>query len=179
MRYREYNRVDEVETCLYIEHPRKPGVYLPVHRRPMRLPDIDYASTDCVCFVTFNLHPACTNALTGEIAEAGWRLLWQAVQHVGCHVYAACMMPDHVHLLVRPSGKGETISDIVRLLKTWISNEIRKQFGVYLKWQPSFYDHVLRAHEKVSDEFEAIVQYIYDNPTKLGLGEDYPFRYRE
>jgi len=178
MRYREYKSPEEVETTLYIEHPRKRGVFLPVHRRPMRLPGIDYSSPDCICFVTFNLHPQCRERLMGKVGEIAWHWLWREVNRIGCKVFAACMMPDHVHILLAPSGRGESVSDIVRCIKTMICTQLRRRLGVYLKWQSSFYDHVLREWERREEEFEAIVGYIYENPVRAGLEEDYPFRYK-
>ncbi len=178
MRYREYRRLGEIETRLYIEHPRRPGVYLPMHRRPMRLPEVDYRSPECLCFVTFNLHPQCPLTLTGELAEMAWQRFWETLRNLGCKVYAACLMPDHVHLLVAPSGKGESISDIVKRIKGNLCAAIRNQFGENLRWQASFYDHVLRQGEKQAEEFDAIVGYIYANPEQAGLGEGYPFRFR-
>ena len=178
MRYREYSSPDDVETRLYLEHPTRPGVYLPIHRRPMRLPNTDYRSPDCLCFVTFNIHPRCSVTLTGKVAEVAWQTFWQVVKKIGCRVYAICMMPDHIHLLVAPSGQGESISDIVKAIKGNICAALRRVCGLHLRWQPSFYDHILRPSERYADEFAAIVHYIFVNPERAGLGEEYPFRFR-
>ncbi len=179
MRHREYNRIEDVPTRLYKVHPHKPNIYLPVHRRPMRHQEVDYSSPENVCFVTFNIHPECLVRFTGCMAEAAWDEFLRTIEKIGCHVFAACLMPDHIHLLVSPSGKGETISDIVKQIKGELVARLRRQFKIELRWQKSFYDHVLRSEEKKPDAFEAIKQYIYDNPERAGLNADYPFRFRE
>ncbi len=178
MRYREYSHPDAVPTKLYKKHPKKPNVYLPVHKRPLRHQEMDYRSSECLCFVTFNVHPECNVRFVGEIAKSAWAEFWQTVQEIGCHVFAACLMPDHMHLLIAPSGQGETVSGIVKRIKGRLTAKLRRQFQIHLRWQKSFYDHVLRSEERQPDAFEAIKQYIYENPERVGLGSDYPFRYK-
>ncbi|WP_192822208.1 transposase [Rufibacter sp. LB8] len=46
------------------------------------------------------------------------------IQHKGLHVYAWCLMPNHVHLII--GSKGEKLEDILRDLKRHTSKEITK-----------------------------------------------------
>jgi REP element-mobilizing transposase RayT len=179
MNYRVYKNEDEIETRLFVEHPRQSGCFLPVHRRPMRLPNVNYSSAECWCFVTFNVHSRCDVRFEGELGEIAWHWLWREIELIGCHVQAVCLMPDHVHLLLAPSGNGESVSDIVRRLKTMMCTVLRRRFNIYLKWQTSFYDHVLRDRKGTDAEFNAISRYIYDNPVTAGYPSHYPFRYRQ
>jgi REP element-mobilizing transposase RayT len=173
--YRRYEQAESVPTRTILQHPTKPNLFFPVHRRVLRLPDVDYSSVDCLCFVTFNVNRACGVLLTEENGPLAWDALQQQLQQLDCTVYAACMMPDHAHLLVAPSGKGESISDIVGRVKSCMCLALRIQRQCYLKWQPSFYDHVLRDTERGEEEMNAIVHYIRANPAKADLGDDYPY----
>ncbi|MCS7266310.1 MAG: transposase, partial [Armatimonadetes bacterium] len=95
-----------------------------------------------------------------------------------CRIYAYCILPDHIHLLVSPSGQGESISDIVGMVKIEINRAFNKLGFEKIQWQRSFYDHVLREDERDSFAFEGMVSYILENPVKAGLVErasDYRF----
>jgi REP element-mobilizing transposase RayT len=84
-------------------------------------------------------------------------------------------MPDHAHFLLSASGNGESISDVVGRSKSLCFKDVRQVFRAYVRWQPSFYDHVLRNHELPDEEREAISAYIRQNPIRAGLGDNYPF----
>ncbi|HLK59524.1 MAG TPA: transposase [Chthonomonadaceae bacterium] len=174
--YKQYASPEAAPTQTVLEHPTKPGVFLPVHRRPMRLQGVDYTSPELVCFVTFNVETECEVRFTGEIGRQAWGSLIDELERIGCRLFAACLMPDHAHLLVSPSGTGESVSDIVRRVKTRCCAVLRQEQNIYLRWQASFYDHILRDVERQVDEFQAIRHYIYSNPERAALGEAYPFR---
>ena len=175
-RYKRYPTPEAVPTRKFIQHPTKQDVFLPVHRRPMRMLGVDYTSKNIVFFVTFNTDRLCEVLLTDENGQCVWDAILDEIARIGCHIYAVCMMPDHIHLLLSPSGKGESLSDIIRRIKTRACTILRQQMNLYLRWQTSFHDHVLRSSEREDDEFQAIVNYIYTNPDRAGLGDDYPFR---
>jgi len=96
---------DGIPTGKWIEHPYKPDVFLPVHRRPIRAPEIDYTSHDCRCFVTYCLDVR-EPLLVGPVGETAWNPLLEEQQRLDFVLHTACMMPDHVHALLAPSGKG-------------------------------------------------------------------------
>ena len=173
--YRRYTQAEAVPTRKVLQHPTKLDLFFPVHGRPQRLPNVDYASADCLCFITFNVNAAAEALLTGENGPIAWVALNEQLTQIGCTVHACCMMPDHVHILLAPSGAGETVSDIVRRVKSYICLALRREKQAYLKWQPSFFDHVLRDRERTEDEIQTIVAYIRLNPAKAGLGDTYPF----
>ncbi len=86
---------------------------------------------------------------------------------------AAVIMPDHVHILVRPLAPY----DLPRVMKgiKGVSarkiNEARSRTGQV--WQDESWDRLMRDGE----EFEEKLQYMADNPVKAGLArrlEDYP-----
>jgi putative transposase len=100
---------------------------------------------------------------------------------------AYCIMPNHVHSLIRSLDKARTehygktakypVTDTLRLLKgstaRYCNQELDRN-GSF--WQHESYDH------SVSDEIELerIIRYILDNPVKAGLVDDWkkwPFTY--
>jgi REP element-mobilizing transposase RayT len=104
------------------------------------------------------------------------------------YLYACCVMPTHVHLLVGtqdipappPSKDGKQLTSLSHALFLFkgraarLSNQILRRQGTF--WRHESYDHVVR-NEK---EFEQILGYILNNPVKAGLAnhwQEYPFLY--
>ena len=94
--------------------------------------------------------------------EAMETLTQTARQRSSC-LYAWCIMPDHVHLLV---GDDDIIS-FVRLFKGRLVPKARALSKHRKLWQRSFYDHIIRSSESVMD----IAGYIFENPVRSGLVE--------
>ena len=76
-------------------------------------------------------------------------------------LYAWCVMPDHVHLLVG----DENIISFVRAFKGRVVPKARAIAPGKKLWQRSFYDHILRNSESVMD----VAGYIFENPVRSGL----------
>ena len=83
-----------------------------------------------------------------------------------------CLMPDHIHLIIfiYPNEGGQilsapTISTIVGSLKRWTSKQAGKPI-----WQKSFIDRIIR-NEK---GYQAVWEYIENNPFKLDTSDDMP-----
>ncbi len=86
-------------------------------------------------------------------------------------IVAWCIMPNHVHVIVRPLGENQ-LSEILHSWKSFTAkeaNRILRRTGQF--WQEEYYDHLIRDEE----EFNAEVQYVLDNPLKAGL-KDWPWR---
>ncbi len=86
-----------------------------------------------------------------------------------------CIMPDHVHLLLRFSPELDTrvtytpsVSRIVKHLKEVVTKQMGKSI-----WQKSFYDHIIRDEQ----DYQNIYDYIERNPAKwlsnLGSGDQF------
>jgi len=79
-------------------------------------------------------------------------------------LYAAVVMPDHFHIVVRPHGndRGEyvSLSKIFHLLKGYTARTI----GGHV-WQHETYDHQVRNDQ----DLYHIICYMRDNPVKAGL----------
>ena len=75
------------------------------------------------------------------------------------------IMPNHVHLLVRPLD-GFELSDILHSWKSYSANKINQklnQTGSF--WKKEYYDHIVRD----IDELIRIWKYIRNNPEKAGI----------
>lgn len=100
-------------------------------------------------------------------------------------LYAACVMPDHVHLLIEPAVKerGEadapifwTLTEITHSLKSFTAHEINKLAGATGEtvWEKETFDRLIRSESDLHEKHD----YITSNPWKAGLVElnkDYPW----
>ena len=91
-------------------------------------------------------------------------------------VYAAVVMPDHVHVLAQPLAKGDGVWELGELLhrvKSYSAHQIPKvskdrrdarptRPAISPIWQDERYDRWVRD----DDEFAEKWQYIADNPVK-------------
>lgn len=76
-------------------------------------------------------------------------------------------MPDHLHLLVEVRSVG--LVDVMKRTKSYSTQLWWKHGGRGPLWQASFYDHGVRD----IPDFEAIAAYIFSNPVKAGLVEEW------
>jgi len=75
-----------------------------------------------------------------------------------------CIMPDHIHLIIRIKSNengqinfSPAIPTVIGSLKRWISKQIGKPI-----WQKSYYDHCIRNQEDYNEKYK----YIENNPYK-------------
>lgn len=102
------------------------------------------------------------------------------------HLFAYCIMSNHVHLVVEHINKKYQsvvttekypITEIFRKFKRFTAlecNKILKRKGPF--WQPESYDRVIRD----SDELENTIVYTLNNPVKAGLVKlwsEWPYSY--
>ncbi len=93
------------------------------------------------------------------------------------HLHAIVVMPDHVHLLLRPLrdeiGWPFPLVDILQCFKGATAHRINKLLGTSGPvWEEESFDHVLRSDESLKEKCE----YIMQNPVAAGLvrkPEDY------
>ena len=77
-------------------------------------------------------------------------------------VHAACVMPDHVHLVLGFSPEAD-VAKSIRDWKRWTSRVLG------CDWQRDYFEHRLR-HE---ESFEDKTRYVLENPERAGLVEDW------
>ena len=108
-------------------------------------------------------------------------LFWQNKRYV---LFAACVMPDHVHMLIQPMPKprvaGEAVefwpfSEIMHSIKSWTAHEINKLEGEGGSlWQKEWFDRYVRGDRDLEEKYS----YILNNPQAEGIvgrAEDYPW----
>jgi REP element-mobilizing transposase RayT len=92
----------------------------------------------------------------------------EALRHfdsVRYRLYAWCVMPNHVHVLIRLLGDRK-LSGVLHSWKSYSAKRANLLLGLSGEfWQREYYDHLVRSE----DEFYRIVGYIVRNPEKAGL----------
>jgi REP element-mobilizing transposase RayT len=117
------------------------------------------------------------------LTEAERDVVLSALRHWDgsrCVVFAAVVMPDHVHALIHPMPKGKgarDLAEVVHGIKSYSShriNEIRKRRGAV--WQDERCDRWVRHEEEFAEKWH----YIANNPANAGLAtaeKAYPWLY--
>lgn len=86
-----------------------------------------------------------------------------------------CIMPNHVHLLLRLYD-GYNLSQTIHSLKSYTANEANKILGRQGPfWWREYFDRYIRDNQ----HYKKVVAYIANNPVKAGLvkeAEDWPWR---
>jgi REP element-mobilizing transposase RayT len=82
------------------------------------------------------------------------------------HLYAWCVMPDHLHVLAQSAD----IVEFVRRVKGRATPLARRHEHGRRLWQRSFFDHALRGDESIA----VVAQYIFENPVRAHLVETPP-----
>jgi len=93
-------------------------------------------------------------------------------QETQCPLYAFCIMPDHIHLLVGAS-EDTGIVEFVKKIKGRFAVFCRRN-GLKSGLQKSFYDHMIRKDE----DLKTVAEYILGNPVRSGITKrigEYPF----
>ena len=101
----------------------------------------------------------------GKVVDQGILQITEHYKNVSVDKY--CIMPDHIHLILRIESdivgrmiSAPTVSTVVGSLKRWVSKQIRKPI-----WQKSFYEHGIRNQQ----DYDEIWTYIENNPLKYAL----------
>ncbi len=86
-----------------------------------------------------------------------------------CTVFAYTIMPNHVHLLIRPEEKLGVVIGMAEIMQR-LKGLSARQVNLLLErsgslWYREYYDHWVRSGR----EFLNIVEYIRQNPVKAGL----------
>ena len=137
-------------------------------RKPIRLPPEVYGVPGRIFSITIGTMPRAPVFADVAFGRACIALLRDVHDNRGLLVYAYCLMPDHVHLLVATV----TCKSIVTAIRAWKSMcyAERRKRGMDAKfWQRSFYDRVIRENEEIF----GVATYILMNPVRAGLVRDY------
>jgi putative transposase len=141
-------------------------------RNTLRLRHLDYA-TPRAYFITVCAADGRSAFAATRTAEKALEILKKARERNSYRIYAYCLMPDHLHLLLNPADSGITVSRFLQTFKSQTGFWYRKEHEGNL-WQRGFYDHVVRN----SEDLVKIAQYILNNPVRKNLTENadgYPY----
>ena len=112
--------------------------------------------------------------LVGAVEADLRTLLRQKAEQLKVTIEALDIMPDHVHLLIRPIA-GRSLPRVLQGVKGYSGREINRTLGRDGSvWQTESFDHLIRNEADWFDKFE----YIHNNPVAAGLvprPQDYPF----
>ena len=161
-------------------------------RKYIRLPHERYADTGAVASITVAVRERRPIFRDEHLAQIMVEAVLSTARDMGMPVYAFCVMPDHVHVLVgadfisarlqedaspRAGIKPAPTSliEFVKFMKGRSAASARRA-GLMQQsfWQRSFFDHFLRRDEDI----ETVCRYIWDNPVRAGLvsyWKDYPY----
>ena len=162
------------------ENRQQPENCLP-QRKSVRLADYDYATCGAyfitVCTANrqqlfwrdLQADPTEPHTLPlstlGKIADQGIRQI--PFHYDGVSVDQYCIMPDHIHLILRLETQingriisAPTVSTVIGSMKRWVSRQIGNPI-----WQKSFYDHAIRNQQ----DYDEVWSYIENNPAKYLL----------
>jgi putative transposase len=139
-----------------------------------RLQGFDYSDPGHVFFVT-----TCARAGTAPfVDERLARIVVDALQWLRnercVHLYAYCLMPDHLHVLLQPGSSGEALGALMGSVKRFTTRESWKIGYEGQLWQGRFYDRVMRTTE----DGHEMARYIVANPVRKGLcgeADSYPW----
>jgi REP element-mobilizing transposase RayT len=99
-------------------------------------------------------------------------------------LYVACVMPDHVHLLIEPQVKDESaagesifwsLSEILQGIKSSTAhriNQLRNTTGPV--WEKESFDRLIRSESDLEEKFSYICRNPWDSSV-VDQNEDYPW----
>ncbi len=89
-------------------------------------------------------------------------------------VYGYCVMPDHLHAIIRPNSEYN-LSFIMKMVKGSFARKVNRLAGSSgSMWQPGFYEEAIRSNTQLNNQ----LNYIHGNPVKADLAltmEKYEF----
>jgi REP element-mobilizing transposase RayT len=130
-----------------------------------------------ICSSLFVLHGGSCRKRRDLVLEHCLREGGRAAPAPRIRLYAVVVMPDHVHLLLRPlrdaDGWPAPLVDVLQCMKGATAHRINKLLSrCGPVWEEESFDHVLRSDETLKEKAE----YIRQNPVRRRLvrrPEDY------
>ena len=130
----------------------------------IRLPREVYSDPSNAFHLTIAAHPE-IRSFRAQTGDAIWESVLEQRVSPRIDLLAACLMPDHLHLVAKP---GEV--DLITWMQHWKSWSTRLAWATGHRgrlWQPSAWDRALRRDEDLA----TVRRYVYENPESGGLLE--------
>ena len=137
-------------------------------RTEIRLPDPVYRVLGRPFSITIGTSPRTAVFSDIDFGCECIELLRGLKDDTGTRVYAYCLMPDHVHLLLGV-GPEMSLPNFVGRWKSLCAKARRARMGDGHFWQRSFYDHAIRENRDILET----ATYILQNPVEAGLVKDF------
>ena len=137
--------------------------------RSVRLEHFNYRAPGVIYHVIIGSRAKARLFVDNNVNKQVLEIVEQACSIHRYDLLAYCLMPDHLHLLVRSKEGVTDLRAFVRALKSFCTKSTGKQL-----WQSGFYEHVMRTGE----DMKKTAEYILNNPVRKGLvrrAEDYPW----
>jgi len=112
------------------------------HRRRIRLPADAYLASGSVWLVTIGVAERELVFVDQDLAQDVVVLLRERCAVMGAALYAYCLMPDHLHLLLQVVDGS--LVDVVRDFKSRSTRVWWRHNGTGPLWQRSFHDRSVR-----------------------------------
>ena len=138
-------------------------------RKRIRVDASCYAEPGGVCSITIAVKDRRRVFADPAVAAAAVCVLRERAAVTGVSVYAYCVMPDHVHVVLAPSLECDVVK-FVGQFKNLAQRAAWRHGVVGAFWQASFWDHFLHADEDI----ERVVSYVLENPVRRGLVSHWP-----
>ncbi len=101
------------------------------------------------------------------------KILQEIRERGAAKIYAFVLMPDHLHILLKP--EAEPLGKIMQRIKGKAARLINQKEGKEgALWQREYYERAIRDESDLEEKYN----YIVYNPVKDGLAEkpeDYPY----
>ncbi|MDQ6892842.1 MAG: transposase [Acidobacteriota bacterium] len=137
-------------------------------RRSIRLPAPVYADAGRAFSVTVGTSPRRSVFRDVEFGRICIDELASIRKERRIPVYAYCLMPDHVHLLIGVEATAP-LSAVIGSWKSRCAHAWRERNRAESFWQRGFYDSAIRTHE----DLRRAALYILENPVRAGLVDDF------
>ncbi len=151
----------EPQTTTHEPEPPRARTY--GRSRAVRHPEFTYAADELV-------HPTLCAAIGASFRNA--EFCREVCDSIGFYttklryeLYAYCLMPDHLHVLLSPANSSVPVSRWLQACRSYTAHA-SVRFGLRPPlWQRSAHDHVCRKGETA----EIVAAYIANNPVRSGL----------
>ena len=141
--------------------------------RSIRLREFDY-SLPYAYFVTVRCFEGRDFFKDQQLAQKTTNCLLELKSKSKTKIFAYCLMPDHLHLLLTPGENQASVPKFMQIFKGETTHVFWKCGFKGRLWQKSYYDHIMRSSEDVHET----AKYILNNPVRKNMVteiSEYPF----
>lgn len=104
-----------------------------------------------------------------DYADVLSKIIFEVCGELNCKVFAYCIMPDHVHLLLQTTA-GKNISKVMQQIKSLSAKVLRDKYNFKVKfWQSRFNHQIIDSKSGVI----GAITYIKNNHIKWDLSDKY------